>query len=279
MSRTLKLGLIGDNIDRSQSPRLHRACGQMAGIEVEYQRLIPPLLHQSFEEVFATARDAGFDGVNVTYPYKARVAELVRIDDPTIRAMRAVNTVLFSGSDPRGFNTDYSGFIGAYRAARRHSAPGTVCLIGAGGVGKAIAFALLTLKARALICVDMDREKAQDLADALIATRTRTEIRVADGAVAAAHEADGIINCTPLGMVNIGGTPLPFAAMAGAEWAFDAVYTPVETTFLQDARKAGLSVISGYELFIEQGLDAWSLFSGSAVDRGSLRAELARESA
>jgi nitrite reductase/ring-hydroxylating ferredoxin subunit len=75
----------------------------------------------------------------------------------------------------------------------------------------------------------------------------------------------------------ISGTPLPATSLHGAVWAFDAVYTPVETQFLQDARAAGLSVITGYELFFWQGVHAWAHFAGQPLDLGRLRAELLRD--
>jgi shikimate dehydrogenase len=65
--------------------------------------------------------------------------------------------------------------------------------------------------------------------------------------------------------------------MQGAKWAFDAVYTPVETQFLQDARAAGLTVISGYELFFGQGVDAWDIFTGIPLDHAALRAAIQEE--
>lgn len=276
MTKILKLGLIGDNIDRSQSPQLHRTCGLIAGIDVSYARLVPHVMGLSFEEVFVMTKEEGFDGINVTYPYKEHVCKFVSVSDPAVRAIGAVNTVLFSPKGPEGFNTDYSGFVQAYGAAR-NAPPGTVCLIGAGGVGKAVAFALLALKAHTVICVDLDGAKAEALAQVLQAAGTSTRIRVCDTPAKAAEQSDGIINCTPLGMVNIGGTPLPANAMTQATWAFDAVYTPVETKFLQDARHAGLTIISGYELFLAQGFDAWSLFSGQPTDRAAIHARLLEE--
>jgi shikimate dehydrogenase len=75
-------------------------------------------------------------------------------------------------------------------------------------------------------------------------------------------------------MVGIGGTPLAKEHMIGAKWAFDAVYTPVETRFLQDAISAELTVISGYALFFGQGVDAWKIFSGRDADQTALRAAI-----
>lgn len=269
--QTIRLGLIGDNITRSKSPRLHRTAGRLTGHDVTYDRLIPHDLGLSFAETFAQARNAGYRGINVTYPYKETVVDMVTVQDPLVRAIGAVNTVVFAPEGPQGFNTDYSGFMSAYRATLPDVAPGTVCLIGTGGVGKAVAFGLIGLGAAVIRCVDLDAAKARALADVLRATGTATQIETSTDALDAAKGADGIINCTPLGMVGIGGTPLPAAAMAGATWAFDAVYTPVDTQFLKDAQAAGLKVISGYELFFGQGVDAWDIFTGITLDHAALR--------
>ena len=277
LEKTVKLGLIGDNITRSKSPRLHRTAGELAGLNVTYDRLIPKDMNLTFDEVFEQARTGGFRGINVTYPYKELVTTKVTVADPLVKAIGAVNTVVFDPEGPKGFNTDYTGFMNAYRAVRGHEEPGQVCLIGTGGVGKAVAFGLIGLGAKSIICVDIDAAKAEALAEALRALGSDTKIETTGDAVAAAQGADGIINCTPLGMVGIGGTPLPFDAMHGAHWAFDAVYTPVETEFLQDAKRAGLTVISGYELFFGQGVDAWSVFTGVDLDHTALRAAIQEE--
>lgn len=274
----LHLGLIGDNIARSQSPRLHRLAGALCGLSVVYDRLIPRDLGQTFEQVFDMAHRTGFRGVNITYPYKEKVTTLVRIPDPLVRAIGAVNTVVFEPDGPVGFNTDHTGFIAAYRGTVGDTPPGTVCLIGTGGVGKAVAFGLIALGADVIRCVDLDASKAEALGAALNAAKSPTKIEVHTDPVAAAKGADGLINCTPVGMVGYGGTPLPFTAMIGATWAFDAVYTPVNTQFLQDAAANGLTVISGYELFFGQGLDAWAIFSGRPVNAASLRQALQGDS-
>ena len=90
----------------------------------------------------------------------------------------------------------------------------------------------------------------------------------------AAKGVQGVINCTPVGMVGYEGTPIAGDALAGAEWAFDAVYTPAKTQFLTDAAAHGLTIVSGWELFFFQGVHAWKLFSGLPLDADALRQEL-----
>jgi shikimate dehydrogenase len=216
----------------------------------------------------------GFRGVNITYPYKEKVVGQLRIDDQRVRAIRACNTVVFGGREPLGFNTDFSGFIAAFRQTFGNLRPGIVAMAGAGGVGKAIGFALASLGAAELRLFDRDVPKAEALARVLGTTAPVMRVAVAASIAEAASGAEGLVNCTPLGMAGHPGTAIPKPLTAGRRWAFDAVYTPVETEFLQDARAAGLEILSGYELFFHQGIEAFRIFTGRAVDQAKLRAAL-----
>jgi shikimate dehydrogenase len=275
MNDIIRLGLIGDSIATSQSPRLHRLAGAQNGRRVIYDSLVPAERGLGFDALFDHAAGAGYRGVNITYPYKERVVARLRIDDPLVRAIGAVNTVLFDAGGPRGFNTDHSGFVATLRRALGGAGPGAVLMIGAGGVGRAAGFGLAALGADEIRIVDRDPAKAAALAQALAAARPGLRIVTGDDAARLARGAAGLVNCTPVGMVVHPGTPLPREAMAGAAWAFDAVYTPVATRFLADAAAAGLQAVSGYELFVGQGVDAWRLFTGLPVDEARLRADLA----
>jgi shikimate dehydrogenase len=277
MNDPIRLGLIGDNIGRSRSPALHRLAGRLAGLDVTYESLIPADLSLEFDDVFALCERRGFRGLNITYPYKERVMERLRVDDPAVAAIGACNTVVFDGAArPQGFNTDCSGFAHAFRERFGAVSPGRVAMAGAGGVGKAIGFALARLGADELRIFDRDAHKVEQLVNALVQAGHHG-VRGVDSIEEAMDQADGLINSTPLGMVGYGGSAFPAGLVSSAHWAFDAVYTPVETPFLLDARRAGLDLISGYELFFYQGLDAFGIFTGATIDADVLRRALRDE--
>jgi shikimate dehydrogenase len=270
---TLRLGLIGDHIADSVAPRFHQFAGAQTGLQVDYTLLVPCVLQQSFEQVFQQAGADGYRGLNITYPYKERVVPLVRVTHRHAM-LGAVNTVIFEPDGPVGYNTDYSGFLRAYRHADGHAEPGHVCLVGAGGVGRAIGFALCDLGAQHIQLIDADETKARALADELsaytharVATSGATEPRL-DGKV------DGFVNCTPVGMTGQPGSVLRTAQMCGGRWAFDAVYTPRNTQFLSNAQRAGLTLLSGFELFFFQGVDAFEIFTECTASIAALRQEL-----
>lgn len=267
----IRLGLIGDNIRASRSPALHRTAGRLCGLRVSYDLLIPPDLGLPFADVLDAARDAGLAGVNVTLPYKETVAGRVTPATPEVGRIGAVNTVVFgpggsAGGGPTGQNTDFTGFSAAFQAAFGAANPGRTAVIGTGGVGRAVAFALAGMGAR-LVLIDKDRAKAHALAHVLPGG---AEV----GGIEALAGCDGVVNGTPLGMAGYAGSPVPAGAFPRAAWAFDAVYTPVKTPFRAQAISAGTAFLSGWELFFWQGLHAFHLFTGHDPDAGALRAAL-----
>jgi shikimate dehydrogenase len=173
-------------------------------------------------------------------------------------------------------NTDYTGFIAAFRNTHGDVRPGVVAMAGTGGVGRAIGFALAQLGATVLRLFDVDAAKAEALRTAIQQVHRDVRVEIAGSIEEAASGADGLVNSTPLGMDRIGGTAFPGGVFTRQRWAFDAVYTPVDTEFVRAARAAGLSVMTGYELYFYQGVDAFRIFTGYSVDPTALRHALQR---
>ena len=272
----VRLGLIGDNIAASKAPLLHGSAGAFLGFEVQYDLLVPAEVGLGFDALLDRCAQGSYRGVNVTHPYKERAAARVEIESSRVRAIGAVNLVRFESGRKRGFNTDYSGFLAAWRAAFGSEPPGIVCQVGAGGAGKAIGFALAELGASAVRLVDIDRDRSRRLAEVLRESYPGLDATALPSLEESAAGAQGLVNCSPVGMVGHDGTPIPRTLMPGAAWAFDAVYTPVRTQFLTDAEAAGLDILSGFELFFHQGAEGFEIFFGESVDRARLRQGLGK---
>jgi shikimate dehydrogenase len=263
---TLRLGLIGGNITASRSPALHILCGLSVGRNVTYDLLIPAEMRLTFPEVLVHCAAAGFAGVNVTYPHKEEAAAHVPAGDPVVTAMGTSNTVLFTPQGPRAYNTDYSGFVTAFRARFGARLPGRVLVLGTGGVGRAVAFGLMTLGADEVLLFDTDLAKVLSLSNAMRGHGPCAVRAVGPEVLQDLTGIDGVINCTPLGMVGRPGSPLPDGATGAPAWAFDAVYTPAETRFRAQLEAMGAAFLSGYELYFHQGIGAFELFSGGSVN-------------
>ena len=87
--RTLRLGLIGGNITQSRSPALQIACALSVGRNASYDLLIPQEQDVTFAEMLQRCERAGFDGVNVTYPYKEEVLKLIAAGEKVVGALGA----------------------------------------------------------------------------------------------------------------------------------------------------------------------------------------------
>lgn len=267
----IKLGLIGDNIHASSSPRLHRLAGEICGLNVTYDALIPKERHLDFNSLFNwCSGDGDYQGVNVTFPYKEMAFTRLSVSCPTVQALGACNTAIFKNGEAKGYNTDFSGFQAAYRAAFPSDQPGNVAMAGAGGVGKAIAFGLAVLGAKSISIYDPSNERADKLVSAITQFFPHVNAFTAKNIEDACESADGLVNSTPLGMVGYPGSAFPVHLLKKHHWVFDAVYTPVDTQFLIEACRIGIRSISGYDLFFHQGVDAFNLFTGQDVDKDKL---------
>ena len=200
---------------------------------------------------------------------------MVDIPSTTVRQIGAVNTLVFGDSLPgQGYNTDYSGFLRAYQQRFPQQPPGVVGVVSAGGVGKPVACGLAELGASALRIYDLDQSKAQAVAAIIQCIRPQVVVHVCTDVQQATEGVDGLVNCTSVGMWQHPGTPIPTALIGGQRWAFDVIYTSLETEFLAAARAQGLEILFGYELFFYQGVDAFEIFTGVPVDEARLRAVL-----
>lgn len=260
--KTLRLGLIGGNITQSRSPALQIVCGLSVTRNVSYDLLIPSEQGLSFEAMLDRCKAVGFDGVNVTYPYKELVLKRIPAGDPVLVALGAANTVRFSASGDLAYNSDYTGFIAAFRQRWGERQPGRVLIIGTGGVGRAIAFALAQLGAKEILLHDLDAEKSRSLKRDIAAHSDVKSTLFNLGTASNLDGIDGVVNGTPLGMNGKPGSPLAASHSGKPAWAFDAVYTPEHTQFRSQCEALGAEFLSGYELYVHQGIHAFQIFTG-----------------
>jgi shikimate dehydrogenase len=255
-------GLIGAPIAHSASPAMHEEGAAALGMRCHYQLIeVAGAGPDRLAALLDGVRRLGFAGVNVTYPYKEAVVALLDELAPEAAAMGAVNTVVVRDGRLIGHNTDTTGFARAAAPLVAESGHGAVALIGAGGVGKAIAFALAGLKVEGLRLYDTERARAERLATLL---RASDGVVVVDSVEQAVQGAVGLVNGTPVGMLPSLGTPVSEALLHDGLWVADAVYSPLWTPLLKAAKVKGARVMTGRELAIYQAADAFELFTGVA---------------
>jgi shikimate dehydrogenase len=255
-------GLIGAPIARSASPAMHEQAAAALNLHCRYRLIeVAGAGRDELRALLDDVRRLGFSGVNVTFPYKEAVLGLLDELSPAASAVGAVNAVVIRDGRLIGHNTDTTGFARAAAGLVADSGYGVVALIGAGGVGKAIAFALAGLGVAGIRIFDTDRAKADHLAARLCAT---DGVVVTDSVEDALRGAAGLVNATPVGMLPSRDTPVSGALLHDGLWVADAVYSPLWTPLLIAATASNARVMTGRGLAIYQAADAFELFTGYA---------------
>lgn len=250
--KKLRLGLIGKDVSKSVSERIHTFILKEWGYTCEYERF--SVAKEYFDSVMCRLM-GDFDGFNVTIPYKRDV--MAYLDEVAGDAFDcgAVNTVLTATR--QGFNTDGVGFLLMLRLANIEVKNKKVLVLGGGGSGRSTAAALKSAGATVFV-YQRRREKLEELCNEL-------QVFPADDPEAGGY--DILVNCTGVGMHDTEGqSPVGIKAFAGAENAVDLIYVPEQSEFLRLAEKAGLATLNGGAMLFYQAYYADCLYLGKEAD-------------
>jgi shikimate dehydrogenase len=245
-------GLVGNPVGHSLSPPMHEAGYEALGMDARYVTFEPAV--GEIERAVDGAAALGVAGLNVTIPFKQDVLGVVD-PDPLAARIGAVNTIDFATTPPTGYNTDAAGVT---RAFAHHDVPldgRDAVVVGAGGAGRAVAFALADAGCSVHVA-NRTVETAEGLAEAV------------DGATAGGlgtldrvESADVLVNATSVGM-DEDASPVPAGRLHADLAVLDAVYSPVDTRLLGEARAAGATTIDGAWMLLFQGVEAFERWTG-----------------
>ncbi len=263
-------GLAGRDILASRSPWLHEHEADAQGVRLAYSLFdfaargwgeteLPRLLD--------AAQFAGFSGLNITHPFKQNV--IAHLDSLSDRAQRigAVNTVQFIEGKRIGHNTDVTGFAQSVRTGLPGSKLAHVVQMGAGGAGSATADALLDMGVERLVIFDKDIARLEPLVAQLQQDFGAERVSAGRDLSANLAAADGVVNATPIGMVNYPGSSVPVAELQERQWVADIVYFPLETELLREAKLRGCRTLDGSGMAVHQAAGAFEIFTGLTADR------------
>lgn len=266
--------VIGHPIAHSLSPTLFAEFSRAAGVDLDYRAVdVSP---EALESTLGRWRtDARFVGCNVTMPHKQRIIPLLDRCSEAARACAAVNVVRRDGARLVGENTDVVGITATFRALGFEPSGKTAVVFGAGGGAQAVVTVLAQSSASEIAVVARNRERAHAFAERAeqLWPQTRfTAIELGRTLPAAAI----YVNATPLGQsAQPYRNLLPDQTPPGAV-AFDLVYRPAQTPFLEEARARGLRTIGGFTMLLEQALatfEAWFAFRPQLDDAARTRLE------
>ncbi|GBG75557.1 hypothetical protein CBR_g20188 [Chara braunii] len=280
-------GLIGKPVSQSKGPLIHNAAMEKNGFNGVY---VPFLVDNvpEFLDVFGSSPD--FGGFSVTIPHKEAAMSCCSHEvDPSVQSLGALNTLVNKGQKLLGYNTDWNaatsaveeGLIEREKLRKGIEIDGSrvlegrlVVVLGAGGAGKGLVYGAKTRGAHVVIA-NRSHGRAVELAIRQGAIAVPLSEVCEDGAVerllekVRAQHSDlqdkepVLVNTTSVGMVpNVEETPVPVGALKGYGLVFDAIYNPLETRLLREAKSVGATIVSGLEMFVRQANAQFNLFTG-----------------
>ncbi len=255
--------LIGHPLGHSLSPAIHAYILHHVGLVGTYslEDIAPANLQADYLKLIRS-----FDGFNCTIPHKKSLIPLVESLDASATLCGAVNTVYQNV----GYNTDIRGFLASGIDLNARN----VLLLSTGGTSRMMAAACLQAGARSLTIRGRSLEKLESFRLELLAYNASTRIYIETAPNTPEADYDVILNGTPLGMwPNAGGIPCETSLLKPGVTVFDAIYNPISTRLVLNARKNGAHAIGGLRMLIRQAIEAqriWNpsiTFDADAIER------------
>lgn len=272
-AKTRLCALLGNPVEHSMSPAIHNAAFRERGLNYIYLAFRVERIEKAIEGV----RGLGLAGLSVTIPHKVAVIPFLDRIEPIAQGIGAVNTIVADESGGlTGTNTDGLGALKALEDAQTPLEDAPVVLIGSGGAARAIAFTLVTQsQIRALSICGIEPEQVTLLAGELSALN-RAPVRALsmEEEILAPfiEEARVLINASPVGMSpHIESLPIPSSLLHPELTVFDVVYNPLKTRLLRDAEAEGCRIVPGVEMFIQQAVAQFELWTGQSAPVQTMR--------
>ncbi len=263
--RTKVLCIIGHPVEHSVSPAMHNSAIHKLGLDYMYVpfNVLPDDLPRAVESI----RSLGIVGANITVPYKEAVISLLDEVSEEASMIGSVNTVTNSGGKLSGSTTDGAGFVKSLIESGFSPAGSRAILLGAGGAGRAVAFALAAAHAEVTI-LNRASGKAEVLAEDVKRSLPGASVRGESGydtLKECLKSANLLVNSTTVGM-----SPNPEETLVSSELirpglvVYDLVYNPLRTRLLSDAEAAGAVSVSGLGMLVHQGAMSFETWIGVA---------------
>jgi shikimate dehydrogenase len=261
---TRAAGVIGTPIRHSLSPAIFEAA--FAACDLDWTYLAFDVAEGDAAGAMEGVRALGLEGVSVTMPHKAAVLPALDEVDEVAAALGAVNCVVRRGRTLVGHNTDGAGFLDSLRLDEGLDVEGRRCLVlGAGGAGRAVAYALGGAGAASVTIANRDQARAEAAADL-------AGVHGAIGTADQAPHAELVVNATSLGMGDDGRLPLDPGLLHDQQVVVDLVYHPADTPLLRAAASAGARTVGGLGMLVHQAGHAFRHWTGQDPPLDAMRA-------
>ncbi len=275
--KTKFLGVIGDPVEHSLSPTMQNCA--LAKLNLDYVYLPLPVKAEGLEKALAGFEAIGLVGFNVTIPHKQNIMPLLNKISAIAQMVGAVNTVWRTDNGWEGTNTDIAGFIAPLQGLKRWQGS-TPVILGHGGAARAVVVGCSELGCGDIQVVGRNEEKLLQFYKSWQDTPLQNKVKVHPwrNLSRLLPQADLLVNTTPVGMYpHVDNSPVDRELMTKVKQsaiAYDLIYNPRPTQFLQIAQQQGLQIIDGTEMLVEQGASALEIWVKQSAPVETMREAL-----
>lgn len=261
--------VIGDPIAHSMSPQMHNELFQHYAIDAHYQPLLVKPEH--LNEAVSGLKAIGIAGFNVTIPHKTEIIRYLDEVDPLANQIGAVNTVVNLNGRLIGYNTDGLGFLVGLSSKITDFIAQTILIIGAGGAARAIFYTLAKSGVKTLDLCNRSIDKAEQLIESC-PYKTNSKALSLEEAENNLQSYGIIIQTTNIGMEPYNDQlPINVSLIKKGSVVSDIIYNPLETVFLNEAKKKEAITQNGVDMFVHQGALAFEYWTGISPDINQMK--------
>jgi shikimate dehydrogenase len=252
--------IIGDPVSHSLSPAMHNAAFKSLSMDDVY--IAYKVSSHELESSVESLRSVKISGFNVTIPHKIAVLQYLDEVDLLSRKAGAVNTVTSIDGRFKGFNTDIQGFLQPLLNRGIEFRGLSVLLFGAGGSARAVVASLSNVTGISkLVVANRTYNKSAELSKQAELQGLTSSVLMIEEAKVMAKRFDLIVNATSVGLQS-NESILDSEDIDCSSTVYDLVYRPVMTKLLENAQEKGARIIYGYEMLLEQGAQAFEIWTG-----------------
>lgn len=264
------IGVLGHPITHSFSPLMHNLSFEL--LELDYIYLpfdVPPT---NLKDSLKGIKALGIKGFNVTLPLKEIIIQHIEVLSEEASIIGAVNTIVNDNGVFHGYNTDVQGIVVALENHKDKFIGKEATIIGGGGAARSVIYSLIrNFKVDKINLINRTVQRVESLRDYFESKmhfeNFTTHELVPPDVVNVISGSQLVVNASSIGMYpEIDDSPTSIEKSFNSDQVvFDVVYNPVKTKFLSIAESAGSSIVSGLEMFVEQGKKSFELWTGEEM--------------
>ena len=252
-----KFAVVGRPISHSLSPKIHHEFAKQCNIKISYEAVE---IEEDFESTIKEMFASGYDGINVTIPFKEKAFQLADQIYSKYKTLGAVNTLWQKNRKIFADSTDGLGFINDLKNNSISIKDSTLLIVGAGGSARSILPSIIEKEPKQVVIINRTLAKAEALTG--LFDQSKVTVSISSLTDIIRTKITGVINTSSAGLLGE-KIILPEGVFESAQWVYDLSYSKQITTFNSLAREGGIEAyFDGLGMLVFQAAASFEIWTG-----------------